>query len=182
MGRAGGRTCRVGEVSRGDRRLFPLPLPAGGGGAPSDGPRRLAVAGFALTSPFVLIHAGAAWDDISRVQRLARAGWLGFENDPATPLAYVDRLWEAIGPLLLVSVVGVVAALLRRTRTDLVPLSFVGLYWLSLMPQQAHFDRYVLPLVPGARRPRRESAGRWSPSLSSPLSYRSPGPSRTHGS
>ncbi len=108
----------------------------------------LAVAGFALTSPFVLIHAGAAWDDISRVQRLARAGWLGFENDPATPLAYVDRLWEAIGPLLLVSVVGVVAALLRRTRTDLVLLSFVGLYWLSLMPQQAHFDRYVLPLVP----------------------------------
>ena len=42
----------------------------------------LAVAGFALTSPFVLIHAGAAWDDVSRVQRLARAGWLGFENDP----------------------------------------------------------------------------------------------------
>ena len=45
----------------------------------------LAVAGFALTSPFVLIHAGAAWDDISRVQRLARAGWLGFENDPDRP-------------------------------------------------------------------------------------------------
>ena len=48
----------------------------------------LAVAGFALTSPFVLIHAGAAWDDVSRVQRLARAGWLGFEHDPITPLAY----------------------------------------------------------------------------------------------
>ncbi len=108
----------------------------------------LAVVGFALTSPFVLIHAGVAWDDISRVQRLARAGWLGFENDQATPLAYLDRLWEAIGPLLLVSVAGVVAALLRRTRTDLVLLSFVGFYWLSLMPQQAHFDRYVLPLVP----------------------------------
>ena len=108
----------------------------------------LAVAGFALTSPFVLIHAGAAWDDISRVQRLARAGWLGFENDPITPLAYLDRLWEAVGPLLLVSAVGLVAALVRRTRTDLVLLSFVAVYWLTLMPQQAHFDRYVLPLVP----------------------------------
>ena len=71
----------------------------------------LAVAGFALTSPFVLIHAGSAWDDVSRVQRLARAGWLGFENDPSRLLAYLDRLWEAIGPLLLVSAVGLVAAL-----------------------------------------------------------------------
>ncbi len=108
----------------------------------------LAAAGFALTSPFVLIHAGSAWEDVSRVQRLARTGWLGFENDPVTPLAYVDRLWEAVGPLLLVSAVGLVAALLRRSRTDLVLLSFVGVYWLTLMPQAAHFDRYVLPLVP----------------------------------
>ena len=108
----------------------------------------LAVAGFALTSPFVLIHAGAAWDDVSRVQRLARAGWLGFENDPITPVAYLDRLWEAVGPLLLVAAAGIVAALVRRRRTDLVLLSFAAAYWLTLMPQQAHFDRYVLPLVP----------------------------------
>src|SRR4029077_19072625 len=60
----------------------------------------LAIAAFALTSPFVLVHAGAAWADVSRVQRLARAGWLGFEDDPITPLAYADRLWEAIGPLV----------------------------------------------------------------------------------
>ncbi len=108
----------------------------------------LAVAGFALTSPFVLIHSSAAWDDVSRVQRLARSGWLGFENDPITPLAYVDRLWEAIGPLLVLAALGVVAAIVRRSRTDLVLLSFVGVYWLTLMPQAAHFDRYVLPLVP----------------------------------
>jgi len=108
----------------------------------------LAFAGFAATSPFVLIHAGSAWDDISRVQRLARAGWLGFENDPITPLAFLDRLWEAIGPLLLMSAAGLVVALVRRGRTDLVLLSFVGVYWLTLMPQQAHFDRYILPLVP----------------------------------
>lgn len=108
----------------------------------------LAACGFALTGPFVLIHAGAAWDDVSRVQRLARAGWLGFENDPVAPLAYLGRLWEAIGPLLLVAAVGVVVAAVRRRRTDLVLLSFVGAYWLTLMPQEAHFDRYVLPLVP----------------------------------
>jgi hypothetical protein len=108
----------------------------------------LAVAGFALTSPFVLIHAGAAWDDIARVQRLARAGWLGFENDPATPFAYLDRLWGALGPFLVVAAIGLVAALVRRTRTDLVLLSFAVAYWVTLMPQEAHFDRYVLPLIP----------------------------------
>lgn len=108
----------------------------------------LAAAGFILTSPFVLLHARAAWDDVSRVQRLARAGWLGFENDPIAPLAYLDRLWEAIGPLLVLAVVGVVAAFVRRSRTDLILLSFALVYWLTLMPQAAHFDRYALPLVP----------------------------------
>ena len=108
----------------------------------------LLVVGFALTSPFVIVHAQTAWGDISRVQRLARAGWLGFENDPVTPLAYLDRLWNAIGLLLALSIVGVVVAIVRRSRTDLILLSFVAVYWLTLMPQQAHFERYVLPLVP----------------------------------
>lgn len=108
----------------------------------------LAVAGFALTSPFVLIHGRAAWSDISRVQRLARDGWLGFEDDPITPVAYLDRLWGAVGPLLLLALVGVVVALVRRTRSDIILLSFAFVYWLTLLPQQAHFDRYVLPLVP----------------------------------
>ncbi len=107
-----------------------------------------AAAAFALTSPFVLFHAGAAWEDVSRVQRLARAGWLGFENDPVTPLAYLERLWEALGPFLLLALICACLALARRARADLVLLSFVGAYWLTLMPQQAHYDRYVLPLVP----------------------------------
>ena len=108
----------------------------------------LAVAGFALTSPFVLVHAGTAWGDVSRVQRLARAGWLGFEDDPVAPLAYLGRTWDALGPLVLVSAAGIVVALARRRRADIVLLSFTLAYWLYLMPLEAHFDRYVLPLVP----------------------------------
>jgi 4-amino-4-deoxy-L-arabinose transferase-like glycosyltransferase len=107
-----------------------------------------AVLAFALTSPFVVIHAGAAWDDISRVQRLARAGWLGFENDSMSPLAFTDRLWTTLGPVLAVSAAGIVVALARRTRTDLVLLSFLAAYFVYLLPLGAHFDRYVLPLVP----------------------------------
>jgi 4-amino-4-deoxy-L-arabinose transferase-like glycosyltransferase len=108
----------------------------------------LAVAAFALASPFVLVHAGAAWDDVARVNRLAHDGWLGFEDDPVTPLAFGDRLWGALGPLLVVALVGIVLAVRRRARADLVVLSFVLVYVLSLMPIEAHFDRYVLPLVP----------------------------------
>lgn len=113
-------------------------LPAGG----------LAVAAFAATSPFVLIRADDALGDIRRVQRLAREGWLGFENDPAAPLAFLDRLWEATGPALAVAGLGLTIALVRRSRTDLVLASFAGAYWLYLMPQAAHFDRYILPLLP----------------------------------
>jgi 4-amino-4-deoxy-L-arabinose transferase-like glycosyltransferase len=116
--------------------------------------RRLAVgavlmaAAFAASSPFVLADAGRAWDDFSRVQRLARDGWLGFEHDRPTPIAFVDRLWHGIGPALIVAAAGIAVALVRRTRTDLVLVSFVVVYFLDLLTIRAHFDRYTLPLLP----------------------------------
>jgi hypothetical protein len=124
--------------------------------------RRLAVAAglaalaFVLTSPFVVLHAGAAWDDASRVQRLAREGWLGFEDDHPTPLAFLDRLWESLGPFLLVAAAGLalaLAALVSRrhgvsSRADLVLAAFALVYFAQLLTLDAHFDRYVLPLVP----------------------------------
>ena len=117
----------------------------------------LAVATFALTSPFVLLNAGAAWDDVARVQRLARDGWLGFEDDHATPIAFVDRLWDSLGPFLLLAAAGLALALrelvlqkhkLSSRRADLVLASFALVYFAQLMTVDAHFDRYVLPLVP----------------------------------
>ena len=108
----------------------------------------LAVGAFALTSPFVVLHPVQAWEDASRVQRLARAGWLGFENDHPTPLAFLDRLWASLGPFLVLALVGVVVALVRRRRADLVLASFVLVYYAQLLTLDAHFDRYVLPLVP----------------------------------
>ena len=108
----------------------------------------LAGAAFFASSPFVLVHRHQAWHEAFRVQRLARDGWLGFEHDHTAPIAFVDRLWEGLGPALIVAAIGLVLALVRRTKTDLILSLFVLVYFADLMTLHAHFDRYVLPLVP----------------------------------
>jgi hypothetical protein len=108
----------------------------------------LAVAGFAVTSPFVVLHLGQAAGDAWRVQEAARGGWLGFENDHAAPIAFVTRLWDGLGPALLIAAAGLVVALVHRRRADLVLAVFVLVYFADLMTLHAHFGRYLLPLVP----------------------------------
>lgn len=116
--------------------------------------RRLAVSSacallvFAASSPFFFAHLGDALGDVARVQRRGRQGWLGFEHDHSAPVAFVDRLWEGMGPFLLLALAGLVAAAVRRKRAELVLGSFVVAYFLDLLTLDAHHDRYVLPLVP----------------------------------
>jgi 4-amino-4-deoxy-L-arabinose transferase-like glycosyltransferase len=117
-------------------------------------PRRLAIglvaaaAAFCATSPFFVAHFSSALGDAYHVQNLARQGWLGFEHDHIAPLAFLDRLWEGLGPALIVCILGLGVALARRSRNDLIIASFVVVYFLDLCTLGAHFDRYVLPLVP----------------------------------
>jgi 4-amino-4-deoxy-L-arabinose transferase-like glycosyltransferase len=108
----------------------------------------LAVAAFVATSPYVLVHPHQAWADVTRVQRLAREGWLGFEHDSWALFSFTGKLWAGLGPALVVAVLGLVLALRRRTRTDLILAVFVLAYLVDLLTIRAHFDRYVLPLVP----------------------------------
>jgi len=108
----------------------------------------IAVAAFFASSPFILVHRHQAWHEAFRVQRLAREGWLGFEHDHFALIAFVDRLWESLGPALIVCAIGLVVALVRRTKVDLILALFVLAYFVDLMTLNAHFDRYVLPLVP----------------------------------
>jgi 4-amino-4-deoxy-L-arabinose transferase-like glycosyltransferase len=107
-----------------------------------------AVAAFLATSPYVLVHPHQAWSDASRVQRLAREGWLGFEHDSWALFSFTGKLWDGLGPALAVAVLGLLLALRRRTRTDLILAAFVLAYLIDLLTLRAHFDRYVLPLVP----------------------------------
>jgi hypothetical protein len=116
--------------------------------------RRLAVAAalmvvaFLASSPFVLVHRREAWHAAFRVQRLAHKGWLGFEHDHIAPIAFLVRLWDGLGPALIIAALGLIVALVRRNRTDLVLATFVIVYFADLMTLRAHFDRYTLPLVP----------------------------------
>ena len=117
-------------------------------------PRRLAVAlllavvAFCATSPFVVAHFGSAVGDAYRVQKLAHQGWLGFEHDHVAPIAFVVRLWHGLGPALIVCVLGLAAAVAGRRRADLILASFVLVYFVDLCTLGAHFDRYLLPLLP----------------------------------
>jgi Glycosyltransferase family 87 len=108
----------------------------------------LAAVAFLATSPYVLVHPGQAWGDATRVQRLAREGWLGFEHDSFALFSFTDKLWSGLGPALVVALVGLLLALRRRTRTDLILAAFVLAYLADLLTIRAHFDRYVLPIVP----------------------------------
>jgi hypothetical protein len=108
----------------------------------------LAVVAFFASSPFVLVHRQQAWHDARHVQQLARDGWLGFEHDHAAPIAFVARLWDGLGPVLIIAALGLVVALVRRTRVDLILALFVLAYLADLLTLRAHFGRYVLPLVP----------------------------------
>ncbi|HEX2293413.1 MAG TPA: glycosyltransferase family 39 protein [Gaiellaceae bacterium] len=108
----------------------------------------LALGAFVLTSPYFVVHLGEALGDVRRVQELGRRGWLGFEDDPVAPIAFLDRLWDGMGPALLVALVGLVLALVYRTHADRILAAFVLAYFATLLPLDAHFDRYVLPLVP----------------------------------
>jgi 4-amino-4-deoxy-L-arabinose transferase-like glycosyltransferase len=108
----------------------------------------LAVVAFCATSPFFVAHFPSAVADAYRVQKLARQGWLGFEHDHVAPIAFTSRLWHGLGPALLVCLLGLAVALAARRRTDLILVSFVVIYFLDLCTLGAHFDRYVLPLLP----------------------------------
>jgi hypothetical protein len=108
----------------------------------------LAPVAFLAASPYFAVQLGDGIGDVIDGLRDARRGSLGFEDDPWAPIAFLDRFWETIGPALLIALAGLVLALIYRTLADRVLAAFVLAYFATLVPLDAHFDRYLLPLVP----------------------------------
>jgi len=109
----------------------------------------LALAAFFAASPFVFLDGGSTWSALTRIGREHRRGWLGFEHDHWSGIAFAARLWDGLGPVLVIAAVALVVALVKRSyRGDVVLGTFVLAYYASLLPLHSHFPRYVLPLVP----------------------------------
>jgi 4-amino-4-deoxy-L-arabinose transferase-like glycosyltransferase len=108
----------------------------------------LGLVAFCAAAPYVLVDLGQAASDGYHAARAARLGALGFEHDHTAFIAFIARLWDGLGPALIVAFVGLVAALALRRRPDLVLGSFVLVYFADLLTLRAHFERSVLPLVP----------------------------------
>jgi hypothetical protein len=116
--------------------------------------RRLGIAvllgagAFIATSPFVLVEPGTAFHDAWDTQNIHHTGWLGFEHDGTALVGFVHRLWDGMGPVVVIAAIGLAAALFVRRRPDLILASFVLVYFINLLTLKSHFDRFVLPLVP----------------------------------
>jgi hypothetical protein len=108
----------------------------------------LALAGFVVASPFAVFHLGESASDLWRTFSDARDGSLGADDESFAAVAFASELWDALGPALVIAVIGLGVAIARRDLADRVLTTFVAVYFVALLPLDSHFDRYVLPLVP----------------------------------
>src|SRR6185503_8239828 len=107
----------------------------------------LALAIFLVISPYVVLdsrafHADLAWIAI----KTAGAGRPGLLDGL---MAFANQcLNPALGtPLIVAAELGVVVALVRRTRADVVLLSFVAAYALLAARAGVLNDRYAIPVI-----------------------------------
>jgi len=108
----------------------------------------LMVSVFFITTPFALIDLpGFAEGLIGRVDHASTGhsgvvlnGWI---HHITFSLRYGLRL-----PLLLLSIGGILLAIIRRTKSDYLLLSFIFSYYLAIGSSHTAFARYAIPLVP----------------------------------
>jgi hypothetical protein len=109
-----------------------------------------ALGAFLAGTPFALLDPGHFWSDFWRQNRIVADGWLGFENSgPGWWYNLNPVLWDAIGPVALVATaIGVGWAVRRRAVPDWVLLPYAAAFFVYVSTWNAHFDRYLLPIIP----------------------------------
>lgn len=140
----------IREQGTGDRGQKSDPRP------PTPGSRLLAVfgafiVGFLASTPAFLIQPGKYIDGFMYELRHAAAGHgLVFTSSgPGWLYVLKDSLGYGLGPVLLVfTLMAVVFAVVRRTRSDWLMLSFLAPYYLLISFSEVHFARYAIPILP----------------------------------
>jgi hypothetical protein len=102
---------------------------------------------FLLTTPFALFDLPNFLNDIASVLAHYRFGHLGFEGDDNWRFYFGTFLQSDFLPTLL-ALVGVIVALVRRNRADLLMLSFPLVFYLSMSSYRVNFTRNMLPIIP----------------------------------
>src|SRR5262249_39595024 len=108
----------------------------------------LSAVAVAATSPYFFVHFSSALSRAYQGQNISRHRRVRLQHDHTAPIAVPRKLWQGFGPVLVICVAGLVLAVVRHTRTDVILASFVIVYFADLCTLGAHFDRYTLPLVP----------------------------------
>jgi hypothetical protein len=105
---------------------------------------------FVVASPFVLLDAPHFIRDFRRQSQIMDRGWLGFEHvGNGFWFNVTPNLTGAVGVVLVVlGAAGVVWALWRRTRLDLLLAPYVVVYFVYIGTWKELADRYLLPIVP----------------------------------
>jgi 4-amino-4-deoxy-L-arabinose transferase-like glycosyltransferase len=104
-------------------------------------------AAFLLTTPFALLDLPNFLNDIASVLAHYRFGHLGFEGDDNWRFYFGTFLQSDFLPTLL-TLFGVLIALARRSRADLLLLSFPLVFYLSMSSYRVNFTRNMLPIIP----------------------------------
>ncbi len=105
---------------------------------------------FLVGTPFALLDAPQFVRDFARQNRIVAEGWLGFEHASPGPWFNLrEVLWSGTGAgLVVLALVGLGLAFIRRTPADWVLAPYALVFFLSVSTWNAHFDRYLLPIVP----------------------------------
>lgn len=105
---------------------------------------------FIAGSPFVVLDAPRFVHDFVRQNQIVAHGWLGFEH-AGNGFWYNlhTNLGGGMGVILVaIAIAGVVWALWRHTRFDVVVAPYVLIYYIYVSTWKELSDRYLLPIVP----------------------------------
>ena len=101
---------------------------------------------FALASPFSVLEWRKTLDGMRFILDVKRDGQFGIARGSSWGTYF--QLAFLAGPLALLSLAGLLNALVRRTPADLLLLAFLVPYFLAVGGSQSHSPRYLVPAFP----------------------------------
>ena len=105
---------------------------------------------FVVSTPYAVLDPRHFLGDFVSQNKIVANGWLGFENVHNGYWYNLSvNLLASLGIVLLaLGLIGIVLALVRHTRADLILVPYVIVYYLYVSSWHALMDRYLLPIVP----------------------------------